>query len=291
MKSLNEVQSFNANNSLQNDNVFVNVEMVNLQQLTGIPTTSRFNQAIVSEGKIVNVVSGTYGLLKNEDLFLKVEEAMIEADMNYVTRSINRNNASFAVDYILDDENWEIKIKGTEDKIQPMLRYTNSYDGGPTSGRFGFFRKICTNGLTIAQTKAGFSVRHKSTVTQVVLPKIDEMVKKFMDNEFYSLHRKFNVLAESTVTDMNDFVKMVCKESELFMYEASEKNPEPSANARYVLDIINNEARALDMQPNMWLGYNAFNEILHNKMKRSFVDQQRIDTKLFNLVVDMAGAN
>jgi len=197
-------------------------------------------------------------------------------------------NESFAVDYILNDDSYIIKVKGSDDQIQPMLRYTNSYAGGPTTANFGFFRKICSNGLTICQTKIGFSVRHNSMVNEVVIPKIAETIEKFMDNEFYSLHKKFEVLAETSITDLEGFVKYVATKQDLFMYEMSEKNPEPSANARLVLDIIRNEAKALDMQPSLWLGYNAFNEFLHGKLKKSFADQQRLDSRLFSGIVEMA---
>ena len=71
-------------------------------------------------------------------------------------RSINRDNRSFAVDYILSDENWIVKVKNVNDKLRPMLRFTNSYDGScRTSGHFGFFREVCSNGLHIAQSEIG----------------------------------------------------------------------------------------------------------------------------------------
>ncbi len=146
-------EHINLKGDLQQDNVFINSEVKSLAQLTGLPTWKRLEKAIVSEGQIVNVVSATYGHLPNEVFFTAVEEALINADVNYLTRSINRENRSFAVDYILNDESFHINIKKGKDKLKPMLRFTNSYDGScRTSGHFGFFREVCSNGLHVANT-------------------------------------------------------------------------------------------------------------------------------------------
>ena len=278
------------NKPLQQDNVFVNSEIKSLLSLTGIPVRQRFANAVISEGEIVNLVSASYGHLPNEVFFTAVEEAMINADLQYDIRSINRENRSFAVDYILNDESYHINIKNGMDKLKPMLRFTNSYDGTcKTSGHFGFFREICSNGLHVAHSNIGFSVYHKKSITQVTLPKIGELVQKFMDNEFYSLHKKFEVMAERPVADMKEFVKMTCEELKIFSYSASEKNPdEPSANARLVIDAMNRESKLLNIEPNMWLGYNAFNEVLHGKLKKTFEAQKRIDAELFNTIFEFA---
>lgn len=275
---------------LQNDNIFVDSKIVPLSDITKMPTSSKFSKAIISEGKIVNVISDNYGFLPNEKYFLEVESKLIDADINYVTRSINRDNSHFAVDYILSDENYHIDVKQSDDIITPMLRFTNSYAGGPVSGSFGFFRKVCSNGLHIAQTKVGFKVRHKSTIDSIVLPEIKTLVAKFMDNEFYQLKRKFEVLAETKIVDLSQFVKITAEKLDLFKFEKSEKNPEPSANARFVMDLINTEANKVSAADiNLWLGYNAFNQVIHDKFKKSFTEQRNLDKQLFETMLEVAG--
>jgi hypothetical protein len=280
----------NFKGQLQQDNVFVNSEVKSMAELTGMPARQRFANAVISEGQIVNVVSSSYGHLPNEVFYTAVEEALINADVNYVTRSINRENRSFVVDYILSDESYHINIKNGLDKLRPMLRFTNSYDcTNKTSGHFGFFREVCSNGLHVAESTIGFSVFHKKSITNVVLPEIGGLVEKFMDNEFYSLHKKFEVMAEKPITDINEFVKMTCDELKIFTYSASEKNPiDPSANARLVIDVIKKESNILGVDPNLWLGYNAFNEVLHGKLKKTFEAQKQLDSKLFSTIFEMA---
>lgn len=277
------------NQKLQNDNVFVNSQLVSLSQLTGHPVRKGLEKALLSENRLVNIVSKSYGHLPNEHFFTAVEAKLIDADIQYITRSINRDNRSFAVDYILNDESFHIKIKNGADKIRPMLRFTNSYDGsGKTSGHFGFFREVCSNGLHVAHSNLGFSIKHRGNVCDIVLPEISGLVKRFLDNEYYSLHRKFEVLAEKPIKDVSEFVKFTLGEIGLFKYEASEKNPEPSKNARIVIDTIYKESNQLGQLPNMWLGYNAFNEVLHGKLKKTFDSQKQQDSKIFNTIYEMA---
>jgi len=134
---------------LQNDNVYVQSGLIKLSQATQMPVRKGLEQAVISEGQIVNIVSDSYGHLPNERFFAEVERKLIDAGIDYKTRSINRDNRSFAVDYILSDEKYHVKIKNGMDQLTPMLRFVNSYDGScKTSGGFGFFRKVCSNGYT-----------------------------------------------------------------------------------------------------------------------------------------------
>jgi hypothetical protein len=267
------------------DNVFVDSSIVPLQSLTGIASRRGLENAIVCENQIVNVVSNSYGHLPNEKFFLGVEEKLIDADIYYQQRSINRDNRSFVVDYVLADDRYKVAVKGEQDVLRPMLRFVNSYDGScKTSGSFGFWRKVCDNGLHVAQTHIGFSVKHSGAIADIVMPKLDEIVGKFMDNEFYSLKRKFEVLAERPVYNLEDYVKFTAKTSGLFKYESSDKNPEPSANARFVFDVVERETKLLNTRPNQWIVYNAFNELLHGKLKKTFDQQRTLDERLFETI-------
>jgi hypothetical protein len=267
------------------DNVLVDSSIVPLESLTGIASRRGLENAIICENQIVNVVSNSYGHLPNEKFFLGVEEKLIDADIYYQQRSINRDNRSFVVDYILADDRYKVEVKGEKDILRPMLRFVNSYDGScKTSGSFGFWRKVCDNGLHVAQTHIGFSVKHSGAIADIVMPKLDEIVSKFMDNEFYSLKRKFEVLAERPVYNLEDYVKFTAKTSGLFKYESSDKNPEPSANARFVYDVIERETKLLNTRPNQWIVYNAFNELLHGKLKKTFDQQRTLDERLFETI-------
>lgn len=282
MKNNEIVESANLKKELQNDNVFVKQQIVSLSSLTGLPSRRGLEKAIVSEDQVVNVVSKYYGHLPNEKFFYEVEAKLIEAGIDYITRSINRDNRSFAVDYILSDDNWIVKVKNGNDRLRPMLRFTNSYDGScKTSGYFGFFREVCSNGLHTAESQIGFSVKHRGDIVEVVIPEIKTMIERFLNNEFYSIHKRFEVLAERPIPDLKEFVKITAEEFKLFQYQCSERNSEPSLNARIVMETIKKESSMFDSEPTVWLGYNAFNAILHGKLKKTFEAQKNLDAKIF----------
>jgi hypothetical protein len=279
--------------TIQQDNIFVDSSVKSVKELTGFEAIKGKENLVISNGKVVNMVSNNYGHLPNEKLFLPCEEQLINADIQYLTRSINKNDSSFAVDYILNDDSFNVAINGNiKDKIRPMLHIVNSYDGSAkTSGSFGFFREVCSNGLNIATTKVGFSVKHRNNIVEVVIPKLELLVKEFMSNEYYTLEKKFEVLANKQLNGINEvqaFVKKVCEETKVFKFEASDKNPLPSLNANVVIDNIINESLLLDVKPNMWLGFNAFNEILYNKFSKSFDVQREYDNTIFETVLQMA---
>jgi hypothetical protein len=270
----------------RHDDVFPENKVVQMADLLGMPTRKGLEQGIISGDTLVNVVSKSYGHLPNEVFFIEAERKLVDADIYYKSRSINRDNRSFAVDYILADDRYKIEVKGEQDILFPMLRFTNSYDGSnKTSGSFGMYRKVCDNGLCIAQTQIGFSVKHTGAISEIVLPKLGELVANFMDNEFFSLKNKFDILAESRVSNVEKYVQGINKAMSLFKYEASDKNPAPSLNARFVLDVVNRETRMLNTKPNKWIVYNAFNELLHGKLQKTFDAQKQLDEKLFDLIL------
>jgi hypothetical protein len=287
MKNETPIENLNFKADLRNDDVYGRNQVTRLSTLTGMPVRRGLENVIVCEGEIVNVVSDSYAHLPNQKFFPEVEVKLIDEGIGYVTRSINRENRSYAVDYILSDDSLVVKVKNGLDKIRPMLRFINSYDGSSkTSGHFGFFREVCGNGLHVAQSKIGFSVKHRGNIAELVLPRIQELVSRFMDNEFYSIHKKFEVLAERPIPNLDEFVKVTADHFSLFQFECSKTNPSPSLNARLVLETLQKESILLREEPNMWHGYNAFNSVLHTKLKKTFQTQKNLDQKIFEYLLE-----
>lgn len=284
-----KLNNINFKGTLQQDNIYPHIEVKALQDLTGLPCRKGLTRAVISAGEIVNVVSNSYGHLPNENFFNEVEEHLINADINYVQRTINRDNRSFAADYILADDSYYINVKNGMDKLRPMLRFTNSYDGScRTSGYFGFYREICSNGLHVAHTDFGFSVKHRGDMKQIVIPEIKGIIGKFIDNEYYTLQKKFEVLAETPIENISEYIETTAESFNLFKYASSEQNPAPSLNARIVAESIKRESNLLGTSPNLWIGYNAFNELLHGKLKKNFENQRRLDAEIFEYSLERA---
>jgi len=275
-------------NRLQQDEVFVPTQVRPLEEMTGMPTRKGMEQAIVSNGKIVNVVSKRYGHIPNELFYGKAEARVIKTGLEYRRQTINRLDRSFSMDFVLTDST-QFSVGQREDAILPMLRFTNSYDGSErTSGHFGFYRKVCSNGLHVAQMEIGFSIKHHKNSVNLIMPELEGLFQKFMDNEFYTISDKFHQMMTVELLDTKAFVKEVLDQTQLFRYECSDTNDDPSKRAREVLDILDDEATQLGVTPNLWLGYNAFNAVLHSSLKKSFSHQERLDKELFQTVYEMA---
>ena len=274
--------------NLQQDEIFVPSEMKSLRTLTQMESRRGLENVIISNGKIVNVVSNSYGHIPNQLFFKKAEEMLSDAQLNYHKRTINRNDRSFITDFIIDDKS-QFSVKNKEDLILPMLRFKNSYDGSEkTSGHFGFYRKVCSNGLHVSQAEIEFSIKHSKNNTDLIMPRLNNLFEKFLDNEFYTITKKFDKMKEFKIIDTKEFVRAILDKTKLFRYECSDKNSEPSKKSREVLEILNYEALLLNEEPNLWLGYNAFNAVLHHTLKKTFGQQERLDKKLFDEVYAMA---
>lgn len=274
-------------NNLQQDAIFVPSEMTSLKSLTGMESRRGLERAIISNGKIVNVVSNSYGYIPNEVFFKKAEQMLIDSGLNYHKRSINRNDRSFIVDFIIEDSK-QFSLNNTEDAILPMLRFKNSYDGSEkTAGHFGFYRKVCSNGLHVSQTALEFSIRHTKNCTDLIMPRLNQLFDKFVDNEFYSIVNKFEKLRNIEIMDTKAFVRDILEKTKLFRYECSDTNEDPSKKSREVIEILDNESILLNQAPNLWLGYNAFNSVLHGTLKKTFSQQEKLDKVLFNEIYAM----
>jgi Domain of unknown function (DUF932) len=282
MKYSNSLMQQNLDN-LQQDNVMVDARILPLASLTGYPCSNSRCQGIISNGTLVNVVSKSYGHLDNRSFFANIEEQVSSLGISYKTRAINRNDSSFAVDYIFDQD--FVSLLG-EDKIYPMLRFTNAYDGShPTTGSLGYFRQICSNGLMVAESKMTFKAKHTLSIHQVVFPNLKRIFDTFMNNENFIILSKMEKLQKMSI-EPKDFVREICHTTKVWQFEASKSNPEPSLNSRLVLETIEQEAELLGgLRPNRWLGYNAFNSIVYGKLKKNFSAQENIDKILFDRIL------
>lgn len=273
--------------NLQQDEIFVPSEMKPLKNITGLESRRGLENVIVSNGKVVNVVSNSYGHIPNELFFGKAEQLLVDAGLSYHKRSINRNDRSFVVDFIIEDEN-QFLLKNGQDRILPMLRFKNSYDGSEkTSGHFGFYRQVCSNGLHVSQSELAFSIRHTINGTDLIMPNLDRLFDRFLDNEYYGIAQRFREMQEIELIDTRAFVKEILERTKLFRYECSDRNDNPSKKSRELLDMITDERNNFSISPTLWDGYNAFNWMLHNTLKKPFSQQEKLDKVLFDEIYAM----
>lgn len=283
------------NKTNQDDNVYGKVEIVKTADLLGMPTASKISQTVISNGKAVGTCSPSYGLLTNNDFFGKMEHELIEEGIGYNRRSFNKNDSKFYVDYVLNDDSKVIivndqKNSGVDDTIVPMIRLTNSYDGSlKTAGYLGFFRKVCENGLHMTHTQIEFSVKHTKGNMDVFIPKIDDLVKKFLDNEMFTIKDKIEKMKTHFIDEKQIYkwIEELSTQEKVFRFDKSDKNTDPSLNATLIHDIVIRDSLNTGVEPNAWLMYSAFNELIHGKLNKNFVVQKALDTNVFNRVSEL----
>ena len=125
-------------NHLQQDEIFIPSAIKSFESITGIKSRRGLENVIVSNGKIVNVVSKSYGHIPNELFFHKAEQLLVDANLKYRKRTINRNDRSFVMDFIIDNDNlFELKNKQDLSIIRGLYLY-----GHPGSGKTTFIENL-----------------------------------------------------------------------------------------------------------------------------------------------------
>lgn len=310
-----KTESLYLNKAQQNDNVNAKVEILPTSDFYGgRDVASKMAQTIISNDRVVHTCSPTYGLLKNESFFGKMEEQLNAENLQYKVRSFNHNDSRFSVDYILNDDNKQIivndqKNNGVDDTIVPMIRLTNSYDGSAkTAGYLGFFRKVCHNGLHMATTQMEFKIKHTVGNMEVFIPNIEELMKRFLDNELFSITDKIQKMKTHFIDEkhLDQWIKQLAKEEKVWvdegekryfkrLQEAQDKGLDiskvrpahQSKNIDEVKGILLRDANNTGVEPNAWLVYSAFNEYIHAKVNNTFEKQKDIDTRVFNNVSNL----
>lgn len=265
-------------------NIFPSSAKLKMSQISDYEGFGKCSHVILSNGKIVQSCSENYGHLLNENFFKSFEEKMRSEGINFTPDYRNVNDSYFVADYTLEGE---ITIATKKDIIQPKIRLINSYDGScKTQGYLGYFRKVCENGLHAFKYDIELNLKHTEGNIKLVLPSINTMLEKYQATEGINIIKRFEVLAESPVVNIRDFVIDVTIKSGIFKFEKSDKNPEPSINSEFVLNTIARESNLLNFAPNKWLVYNAFNEWLYNENRNQKHDtiRRELDINVFETI-------
>jgi hypothetical protein len=273
--------------TITND-VFVNAAMLPFEKVCDYPSKQGMENVILSNGKIVNIVSDSYGFINNEDLFKGFENILNIEGINFEVQYKNVNDCQFIGDYFLEGEQKVGSNYKGSDIIKPKIRLQNSYDGKLLlSGYFGFFRQVCSNGLHVHKNELAFKIRRTKEQVQIVFPRMSQMLEDYRNNEMIKIHTSFEELANIKLNaNIEDAVKDIADNLKIFKFEKSDKNPEPSKQSQFVIDTIIKESNHFQTEPTAWLLYNAFNEWIYNDNYNSKDEGTRknLDVKLFEYV-------
>lgn len=223
-------------------------------------------------GNFLSFCSSSYNLRENSTLYKPVEDLMRENKIPF-DRKINViEGTKFYVDYIIRD-----RVKSlTVNDILPKFSIWNSYDGTlKTTMKFGFYRVVCSNGLTRPHGNTfNISKKHRKAIgvedgldlSLVNNHNILDSVKVFLndvkeDMEVYERmnHVQADVNKILSVADKLKFSKnLLDKAVERFALETS-----TNSSLTYVNE--NGELVKHDGSPaTLYTVYNALNYAIYN---------------------------
>mgnify|MGYP006284534325 CR=1 FL=1 len=222
------------------------------------PAITNSEYAYIIQGEIdgqimdLNYCSNRYELVPNEMIFPKIEALLEAKGVDFTGKYSHVNHVRFYADYIIENESLSIGV-GT-DKVKPTLRVTHSYNGlTKYSMTFGYFRLICSNGLTIPleghEEKNLHIVGKHTKQIQDSLESLMNKIDTFIEMQ-PKIVKKLEVLTDRSIKNYGERVEAVLDATSL----------KPSKDQlSVILSTIEKEAKTLNTVPNDWLIYNPVN--------------------------------
>ena len=246
---------------------------------------------------LLNQCSNIYKLIPNTDVFPNIEAVLDANGIEYEVEYKHINHVRFYADYKITDKRYSYTMKGTNDKIMPMLRVQHSYNG-LTKYRilFGFFRMVCTNGLTVAvEEMKRFNLvivgKHTEQIAKS-FSKLNEMLVYFGNNAHIisgAITDKYEKLGGVWVANPEDRLKEVLEASMITIVENNKFNTLNDIMSRISLEA-NKDNLGYNGKVNNWLIYNGINQYLNDDSRNIATPEVRIekDSKVLEFMLATA---
>jgi|TARA_R110000803_G_scaffold112660_3_gene181014 hypothetical protein len=252
-----------------------------------------FDYAVVDENnKILNFCSSRYGLVSNASILKPIEQYFKEKNIEFTRNVKVINNSKFYVDYIIKQR----KDVGDVSGIFPKISIWNSYDGGTIMrNEMGFYRLICSNGLTRPEgeiTKSAF--KHSTS---------DDSNKYSNQERIINIIREAKYFIDNCQTDIDKFEELskvkITKRKITSIGEkvGLSKKIISCAEERYDLEVSSgleyiNEYGELVKSPgcnkNLFTLYNALNFGIYNTNLKELPEKKiEKDKKLLNHIMNI----
>jgi hypothetical protein len=191
----------------------------------------------------------------------------------------------FYADYEITDKDYTYIMKGTNDKIYPLLRVHHSYNG-VTKYKiiFGYYRYVCSNGLVLpVQEMKRFNLciigKHTEAIKRS-FAELDAMLKFFVaeaDLIVGTITGKYETLGGRMVANVQDRITEVLKATKIAMVDNSNFN-----TVNYILLKVKEESTNTVLGYNGkvtdWLIYNGINQYVNNNKRNIAAPEVRIET-------------
>lgn len=261
--------------------IYFPVEKIPVDQIiSGFEHPSGINHVIVitkpgGVKRIVQYCSEIYHLVPNAEV-VPAFETELSKFFKVEKRIRMRNWARFYIDFILKDKMLEVVEK---DAVFPKITLINSYDGA-VKYQFtsGFYRLICTNGLTIP---VGEQRKFKSMHT----PKLG---KETSFGAVLEMASEFLASASDIFESYRELHEQQVRNWELRIEEVVEETSFPPSLQEDVMARMQIEMSLFkELPPSDWMIYNAFNyQLNHNEdLKAKESKKEDVDSEVLEYLL------
>jgi hypothetical protein len=249
-------------------------------------TNSEYSKIVVGQtyenGEMhLNYCSPVYQLVENEKIFPNIEDILNGNGIGFTVTYRHINHVRFYADYVITDDEYAYRVQGG-DLIRPKLTVQHSYNGLTKYAiNFGYFRLVCSNGLTIPlQEMSDYNLSITGKHTKVItrsLALLNNMLVNFANNAKQittSITDKFEVMGDRYVANPNDRIKEVLAASGIIAVENNNLNTVDNILSRITKEA-NDTALPYNGKINDWLIYNGINQYINDDTLNKKIPEKR----------------
>jgi len=238
----------------------------------------------------VNSCSDRYELIPNSEIFPTVEKILNDNKIDFSVQYSHYNHAKFYANYIIEDKKYAFKVNGSNDIVKPQINVQHSYNGLNKYGIiFGYFRLICSNGLTIPveeMKEYNLSMTGKHTISiQKSFETLNSTLQYFALNAVQvtlAITAKFEAMTKEQVINVDDRIKEVLNIVKITAVENNNFN-----TVDYIKGVIDSEKHLYNDNVNDWLIYNGINSYIFNDELNLKAPEKRaeMDSKVLQAIM------
>lgn len=277
------------------DSILFDVEIKNNPRKTNKEYSKVVTGIIDNEEMDLNYCSDVYCLIKNADIFPNIEQVLFNNTIDFTVEYKHLNNVRFYADYQITDSRYAYLMNGTNDKITPMIRVQHSYNG-LTQYKivFGYFRLVCTNGLTIPiEEMSKFNLCIVGKHTENILhsfEKLNDILVYFANNAKQitkEITAKYELLGGRWVENIEDRIEEVLNATKMSIIDNSK-----FSTMNDIVNRITTEANIPNLgyngRVNDFLIYNGINQYLNDDNRNIIAPEIRIekDSKILQYMIE-----
>jgi hypothetical protein len=265
-------------------------------------TNSEYSRIVVGtiggREKMLNYCSPVYELVKNADVFPKIEDLFNLHGIQFKATYSHIGHVRFYASFVIENPEFAHRFLGTNDVIKFKWHQQMSYNGKTKlMGWGGFYRQVCTNGLMIPcvelqQFNLRVGGKHTESI-KVHLATIDAMLTNLVNN--YSevseaIIKKYELLGGRMVTDVEDRITEVLEAVGITAVENSKFNTVNDITLRITSELEKPEMVGYNGVVNDWLVYNGINQYINDESRNSTLPEKRseIDSKVLEYLLENA---